>query len=714
MSDHAPARRIVHPHAGWKISTTSVVLSLAIVAGIWATGWLAAVERVSGDLLMRMADGPGGQPQPVIAVVIDDHSVDALGALPWPRGLLADLVQRLRDAGCKGVVVDIILSEPRAADDDRRLGRAIAEGPAVLAAALDDDGNWLLPIDVVGGASVAAHPYGEIGPDGVVRTFASTKQSGQLALPALSLAAARLIDPDLAVTPGVLLRPEFRPAPQDLPQIAASAVLADHVRDDMIRGRLAFVGVGASGAGDQFVVPTGPSHEPVAGVLAHASATASIVAGRLLRTPHPLWTLVAASLLAFGVQWLRERRGSFDAPRSAVLIIGTVVVALAALRIALLLIPVATLVFAMVSSALAREALESRFAHREIGHLLQSLLSHLGRPIEAAPDGSRARLHALEQVQDRVLFEDATKQALLDGMAEGVVLWDHDGVVLVSNPAAERLWGGSVPTHAFDLEDGSALIVHNSRELALTVTDLPTGRLGIVRDVTAERALERRREEMQRLVSHELKAPLAAIAGLGENLQRYQLSGEELDHIASLIRGEADRLQRMVSLFLDLERLGSGHWDEEILPVDVGSLVRQRVDILEGGASARGIELSTSIDDGSHVDGVASLLERMVDNLVGNALKYTDAGDRVEIEVRRSAGRVLFSVRDNGPGIPEANRHRLFERFYRVPGVASSGAGLGLALVHDVVDWHGGCIHLDSEPGVGSTFTVELPAAREV
>ncbi|MGD9253218.1 MAG: CHASE2 and HATPase_c domain-containing protein [Holophagae bacterium] len=713
MTERSPVNQIPRRRSGFKSSTTAVVVSLALVAGAWATGWLMAVERVSGDLLMRVTNGKRSQDPPVIAVVIDDRSINEFGALPWPRDRLAILVDRLHGAGCRGVVVDLILAEPGMPEEDGRLAEALAERPAILAAALDSSGSWLLPLEVFGGASVAAHPYGEIGPDGVVRTFATTKQSEQLALPALSLAAARLIERDLAITPGIVLRPEFRPAPQDLPQMSAGAILAGRFQDSSIRGRLAFVGIGASGAGDQFVVPTGPRHTPIPGVLVHASATSSILAHRLLRVPDPLWTVAAACLLAFGVQRLRDRRGAFDPTGFILLVLGTIGVAVVALRAGLVLTPIATLVLTMTASGLTREAVESRFAHHEIGRLLQGLLAHLGQPTDTAPTGARSRLRALEQVQERILVEDGTKQALLDGMAEGMVLWDRDGRVLLSNPAFRRLWGTSLSTDAFDSQGGTAIVARNRRELALTVTDLAEGRIGIIRDVTAERALDRRREEMQRLVSHELKTPLASIAGLGENIQLYELSAAELDYTAGLIRGEADRLQKLVSLLLDLERLGSGHWDDEISPIDLGGLVIRRVEILEGSASARGIRLSTELGDDTHVDGVATLLERMIDNLVGNAVKYTGDGDVVEIAVHRFEEHVVFSVSDNGPGIPEAHRDRLFERFYRVPGAGSSGAGLGLALVREVVDWHGGCIDLESEPGVGSSFVVKLPAARE-
>ncbi|HSO21847.1 MAG TPA: HAMP domain-containing sensor histidine kinase, partial [Chondromyces sp.] len=299
----------------------------------------------------------------------------------------------------------------------------------------------------------------------------------------------------------------------------------------------------------------------------------------------------------------------------------------------------------------------------------------------------------------------------------GVVMWGPDGALIEANPAARRLWGG-VP-HAADLASGSASpddefsVQRGSRELSVRAAELGSGRLAIIRDVTAERALERRRQEMQRLVSHELKTPLASIAGFGETLERYRLSGDELGRVASLIRGEAQRLQEMVTVFLDLERLGAGHWDEAADILDLGALAGARLEILGAAAAARGVGIAQRLAPGCRLRGVAALLERVVDNLVGNAVTYTERGDTVEVDLRREGDELRLSVRDHGPGIPEASCERIFERFYRAPGSNAAGSGLGLALVKEVVTWHGGCITVDSEIGRGSCFTATLPAAPE-
>jgi signal transduction histidine kinase len=675
------------------------------------------MERAAGDIFLRATKAGTVGEQPVVAILIDDRAVDLVGPLPWPRDRVAELVTSLRASGVHGVALDLILTASPQTEVDLVLQEALRDVPVALAAAFDRDGSWLLPGEAFGGASHAAHAYGEVGPDGVVRTISSTKQQHGLALPALSLAAARLLRPALAIEAGIELRPEFRPAPQDVPNFSAASVFDGSIEPEEIEGRVAFIGISATGAGDQFVVPTGPRHQPVPGVLAHASAAISIVRGRLLRVPGWGWSLVAALLLSLGIQWIRDRRGAFDLVAFAAVAFGIVGLAMMAARFGLLLVPATSLVTATVVSALLRETSESWATRKESGLLLKAVLDHVGGTPSPVPRTAAGRLDALRRLQEKVLEEDATRRALLADMAEGVILWDRDGNRVLANPAVERLWGGlpSFAEIARKAEPPEPFVLNRgTRDLAVGVTDLGRGHLAIFRDITAERALERRRQEMQRLVSHELKTPLSSIAGFGENLERYELDADEQRRVASLIRGEAQRLQEMVTVFLDLERLGGGHWDGATESVDLGRLVMARTEVLAAAAQAKRVTIVPTIADNCRTQAVPALLDRVVDNLVGNAIKYTDAGDEIEVTVHCSGREVLLAVRDHGPGIPENAQAHVFDRFYRVPGAGEAGAGLGLALVKEIVIWHGGCITIDSEIGAGSVFTVSLPASGEV
>ena len=698
-------------------SAILAVFAVAVTGAAWVLGWLPPMERAATDLLLRASTSNKDSEAQVVAILIDDEAVQRFGPLPWSRAQLAELVVASSASGARGIAIDLILTESTDPEADRALAEALAGVPVAIAAAFDRNGSWLLPNESLGGASIAAHAYGEVGPDGVVRTISATKQGHGLSLPALSLAAARFLRPEVAIEPGAELRPEFRPAPQHIPRLSAASALDGSYDPKEIAGRVVFVGISATGAGDQFVVPTGPRHAPVPGVLAHASATISIAQDRLVRVPGPWWSLAAALLVAFGIQLIRDRRGAFDLAAFAAVAGGLILLAMFAVRFALVLIPVTSLLTVAVVSALLRETAESRSARRESGHLLKAVLEHVGATPSTVPRTAAGRLDSLRRLQDRVLEEDATRRALLADMDEGVVLWSIDGEIVLANPAAERLWGGMPElteiTQTSDATD-PLVLTRGPRHLAVGVTDLGRGHLAILRDISAERTLEKRRQEMQRLVSHELKTPLASIAGFGENLERYELSADEQRRVASLIRGEAQRLQQMVTVFLDLEQLGGGHWDGATEAVDLGQQVAARLEVLDAAAGARQITIAQSIGEGCRVQAVPALLDRVVDNLVGNAVKYTHPGDTIEVEVLRSTDQVHLLVRDHGPGIPEEGLARVFDRFYRIPGTEETGAGLGLALVKEVVDWHGGCIAIDSEIGNGSAFNVSLPAIKEV
>lgn len=675
-------------------------------------GLLDPVDRTLGDVLLRLthrlrvADS-------VTTIVIDDRSVAALGPLPWPRGRVAEVVTSAHRRAPAGVIVDLLLLEPGGELDDRALAEALALGPSILAAALGPDGSWLLPDPRFGGADRAAHVHVEVATDGVARTVLATKQSGGVALPAMSLAAARLLRPDLVVEPGVPLRPDFRPAPSRMPTISA-VDLVDHRHDaDTIAGGLVFVGVTATGTGDRLVVPTDPGPAPAPGVLVHASATASLLSGGLVTPAAAPWILVAAFAAAAATQVARNRAGVFR-PVHLVLVLAAVLVGcFAALQAAHLLLVPAPLLLAPVAAVLLREAAESRTAQQRSGRLLGSLLRHLGVAEPAAlPTTAAGRLAALIELQDAVLRDDRARRALLDGLSDGVVMWNGAGEVVIANPAARRLWGSEPERRDLELaaREREPSLRPGGAEVAVTRIELDDdGGLAILRDVTAELELERRRRDMQRLVSHELKTPLASIAGLGETIERYELDRDEQRRVASLIRDESTRLGSLVTTFLDLERLGAGGWQGEVELVDLAELVRRRLDILGQAARARGQQIDRRLESGVRVRVEPELFARVVDNLLGNAVKYSLEGSTVTVGVRRDAGGAVLTVTDEGPGIPEDAVAHLFERFYRVPGSRGGGSGLGLALVQEVVDWHGGCIEVDSTIGRGSTFTVRLP-----
>ncbi len=699
----------------------TAVSAVAITGVLWLVGWLPALERPVADLLLRVPHPGGDVSAQLAAVLIDDRAVAELGPLPWPRSRLAEALARVRSLGATAVIVDVVLSEPGDEDGDLAFERAVTAGPTVLAAVLRPDGGWLLPLVRFGGARIAAHAHAEVAGDGVVRQVSATKQADGLSLEALAVAAARHAGWDGTVTPGELLRPDFREPPGAIRWLGAADLLGHDPPSDVLRDRVVFFGLSASGAGDQFVVPVGDRRRPAPGVLVHAAVASSLLRGGLLRST-PAWLALAAALLLAGLaQLARTRAGRLHVPSLAVLAALIAAAALGGLWLARVTVPAVSLATALAAAVGLREMVESREAQRQTGTILQSLISQEQRSTSGAmPRGVHGRLELVRRLQDQLVRDRNLRQTLLEGLQEGVVLWSADGEPLLANAALERLWGAAPSRdevgHAAGRDPSSwgdppPELEHGGRPLEVVVWPLDSGHLGLVRDVGARRELEQRRREMQRLVSHELKTPLASIAGFGSMLERYELSGDELRRIAGLIRGESERLGEMVRTFLDLERLGSGRWEAARETVRLDELVRTRAELLAPAAAERRQRIEVAATEAAPISGAPQLLERLIDNLVGNALKYSGEGTAVDVAVRPSEGQVLLEVRDSGEGIPEEALPHLFERFYRVPGASAAGSGLGLALVKEIADWHDATVEVASTPGRGSIFTVRFPDA---
>ena len=242
----------------------------------------------------------------------------------------------------------------------------------------------------------------------------------------------------------------------------------------------------------------------------------------------------------------------------------------------------------------------------------------------------------------------------------------------------------------------------------------------IFRDETARRRAEEVRRDFVANVSHELKTPLAGLSLLADTLQQaVHEDPEQAKRFAERVGTEVGRLTDLVTDLLVLSRL------EERAPAAIDL---QLVDLAEitaavvGGlrlqpeAMQRTIELNATAPVRVHGDGLH--LATLVRNLVENALRYNHAGGHVWVSVRHDDdSTALVVVRDDGLGIPRQEQARIFERFYRVDKARSretGGTGLGLSIVKHVAESHGGHVEVESTVGVGSTFTVTLPAARGV
>src|SRR5262245_51537886 len=245
------------------------------------------------------------------------------------------------------------------------------------------------------------------------------------------------------------------------------------------------------------------------------------------------------------------------------------------------------------------------------------------------------------------------------------------------------------------------------------------GLVASLSDITRQRELQQIKSDVMTLVTHELRTPLTAIQGMSEVLAQFEVDADRRRKLHLAINDEAKRLMRMINDYLDITRLESGATGLRRAPVHLAPLIERTLLLVDPVAAQRDIRILRRYAPGlPPLLADADLLARAVTNLVANAIKYSPAQTEVVVELRADihieGGGLRIEVADRGPGIPAVARDRVFEKFYRVPRLADAdvpGTGLGLALVREIAELHGGRVTVESEPGVGSTFTLRLPFA---
>ena len=335
------------------------------------------------------------------------------------------------------------------------------------------------------------------------------------------------------------------------------------------------------------------------------------------------------------------------------------------------------------------------------------------------------RLHALEA-------NDALMSTLLESINEGVVAVSDRGSVMRMNESARRLLGVDAPTpFSADrlpqareiraaLREAMAGVPTEPREMslasrtiALTARPLPQGGAVLaLLDLTTRRRLETIRRDFVANASHELKTPLTVISGFAETLLDADLTPSQRGQFVGTIQSNVVRMQRIVDDLLDLARYESGGWVPNPVEVDVRSSAADALALVQAEAARRKLELRTEIAAGAEqVFADATALRQILQNLVENAVRYTQAGS-VTVFARRENDGVMIGVRDTGIGIPREHLSRIFERFYRVDAGRSrevGGTGLGLAIVKHLAEAHGGSVRPTSTLGVGTEVAVLLP-----
>ena len=359
-------------------------------------------------------------------------------------------------------------------------------------------------------------------------------------------------------------------------------------------------------------------------------------------------------------------------------------------------------------------------------------------------DRLRRELAATEQLRREADDQArAERQTLFNSMVEGVMLLDSQGRVLLANQSLEQLFGihtdirGQTLMESIRLHELAALVERLKTEQqglsaeielpgaaprhfevnAASVLDRegrPQGAIVVFHDLTRIRQLENTRREFVANVSHELRTPLSLITGCVETL----LDGAKdnpavAEKFLRTIERHSHRLSNLIEDLLTISRLESGGIKLQLEDIALREFTGKLLEEMQVRAAERNTTLLHEVPAGLRARADLDRLQQVFVNLVENAIKYGRAAGRMTVTGRaRPDGQVELCVSDDGPGIPEEAKERVFERFYRADRARSretGGTGLGLSIVKHIVQSHGGEVWVESEPGHGAKFFFTLP-----
>ena len=374
--------------------------------------------------------------------------------------------------------------------------------------------------------------------------------------------------------------------------------------------------------------------------------------------------------------------------------------------------------------------------------LAEALVALMGAAVRNARLHKAAEMETEGRVRAEAIAAEREQAAnVLEAVGEGIFLVDPDGVVRLWNRAAVQLTGrkaaevrnrpitdvlpgwetiaGQIPIG----EGGPPASVTLPLELdgvelwlSFVAVRSSEGIVYAVRDLTSERALEEAKSEFVATVSHELRTPMAGIYGAAQTLLREDI---ELDPgnrrtLLEIIATQAVRLSEITEEVLIASRLDRGELPVARERVDVGPLAAETIEHMRArvpDANRLALDLEPGLPPAS---ADPDRLQQVLLNLLDNAVKYSPNGGQVVLTVSAPTNGIRIAVTDRGPGIPSSEQQRIFEKFYRLDTQltrAGGGTGLGLYITRELVRRMGGTIGVESEPGRGSTFTVDLPRA---
>ncbi|MBI5699972.1 PAS domain-containing protein [Candidatus Saganbacteria bacterium] len=333
-------------------------------------------------------------------------------------------------------------------------------------------------------------------------------------------------------------------------------------------------------------------------------------------------------------------------------------------------------------------------------------------------------------------------EVVLKSMAEGVLVTDEDGKIVLANLAVERVFSVTEPEikgktirlaiRNNEIADLAAEVIKTKKTVEREISIIfpveadflalasPVQREGggvvcVLHDITQLRKLERFRSEFAANISHELKTPLTSIRNYVETLLAGALKDEKHNlEFLNKIEKHALNLSSLIEDILEISKLESRQQIGQFSRVDLAVVIDHAAETIAEKAKKKKIAIQKTCEkDAFLIQGLGDHIYRAILNLLDNAINYTNEGGRVEISCYRNDGQIIVNVKDSGIGITAEHLPRIFERFYRVDKARSrelGGTGLGLAIVKHVMNLHNGTVSAESKEGQGSTFTLTFPA----